>query len=125
MKRRTFLGAVAASSAAAVLPDHPVEAREPAAANDRSGAAGPGPMTWRKPEDGERLSEIDIGPRIELARVTEVDGLGGSRVLWSKQPWSASETRATAERERRSEERAAEPHAPRLQAIPPDLPPSL
>jgi hypothetical protein len=32
MKRRTFLGAVAASSAAAALPDHSVEAREPVVA---------------------------------------------------------------------------------------------
>src|SRR5262245_59668120 len=71
MKRRTFLGAVAASSAAAVLPDHPVEAREPAPGKPTTitllGTGTPAPSLERQGsgylfEVGDDLIVMDHGP---------------------------------------------------------------
>jgi ribonuclease Z len=71
MKRRTFLGAVAASSAAAVLPDHTVEAHELARAKPTKitllGTGTPAPSLERQGsgylfEVGDDLIVMDHGP---------------------------------------------------------------
>jgi len=73
MKRRTFLGAVAASSAAAVLPDHPVDTSEPPPAPPKPttitllGTGTPAPSLERQGsgyliEVGDDLIVMDHGP---------------------------------------------------------------
>jgi hypothetical protein len=88
MKRRTFLGTVAASSAAAVLPDQTIGPGEPAAAKPTKitllGTGTPAPSLERQAQwdqGADRIPDLDVYGPPPIKRMTDLlfapDGVYG------------------------------------------------